>query len=270
MTEYSPPEIWQHDSENGGKWAHINRPTAGAAFEANLERGTNPLQLHSLGTPNGQKVTVMLEELVELGITEAEYDAFMIDIGEGHQFSTGFVALNPNSKIPALYDVEKDTRVFESSSILLYLAEKFGHFLPTDIKARTEAINWLFWSHGGAPFVGGGFGHFYAYAPTKQEYPINRYTMETKRQLDVLDKELNNKDYLAGDDYSIADIAAWAWYGQLVLGRLYKAGDFLQVKHYDNVVRWAQKIAERPAVLRGVQVNTSSGLRERHSPSDFK
>ncbi|SCA56535.1 S-transferase [Candidatus Terasakiella magnetica] len=273
--EYVPPKVWHWDSENGGKWAKINRPIAGATHVKELPEGKHNLQLYSYGTPNGQKVTILLEELLELGVSEAEYDAFLIDIAEGDQFSSGFVDLNPNSKIPALYDAEDGLRVFETSSILLYLAEKFGHFLPTNLAKRTEVMNWLFWSHGSAPFLGGGFGHFYHYAPTRIEYAIDRYAMETKRQLDVLDRELAKKAYLAGDEYSIADIAAWAWYGNLVRGSLYGAGEFLQVKSYENVCRWAEEIWQRPAVQRGRKVNrvwgdSSDQLHERHDASDFQ
>jgi len=272
---YEPPKVWHWNSENGGEWAKINRPIAGATHEADLVQGTHPLQLHSLGTPNGQKVTILLEELLEAGIKDAEYDAYLVNIGEGKQFSSGFVELNPNSKIPALYDVEKDLRVFESSAILLYLAEKFGRFLPTDLAKRTEVLNWLFWSHGAAPFLGGGFGHFYKYAPVKIEYAIDRYSMETKRQLDLLDKELSNKQYVAGDDYTIADMAIWPWYGSLVRGLLYDAGEFLQVDGYTNVCRWAEEIWQRPAVQRGRKVNRTWGepfeqLHERHDASDFE
>lgn len=273
--EYTPPKVWHWDSENGGKWAKINRPIAGATHEKVLPKGEHGLQLYSFGTPNGQKVTILLEELLERGIQDAEYDAFLIDIAEGQQFSSGFVELNPNSKIPALHDVVNDIRVFETSSILLYLAEKFGAFLSNDLKERAETINWLFWSHGAAPFLGGGFGHFYHYAPMKLEYPIDRYAMEVKRQLDLLDKELAQKPYLAGQEYSIADIAAWAWYGNLVRGALYEAEEFLQVRSYKNVCRWADEISQRPAVQRGRKVNRTWGqpdeqLRERHNARDFE
>ncbi|SCA56048.1 S-transferase [Candidatus Terasakiella magnetica] len=273
--EYTPPAVWHWDSENGGKWAKVNRPIAGATHEKELPVGKHNLQLYSYGTPNGQKVTIMLEELLELGVMQADYDAFLIDIAEGEQFSSGFVELNPNSKIPALYDVEEKVRVFETSSILLYLSEKFGHFLPKNPAKRTEVMNWLFWSHGAAPFLGGGFGHFYHYAPVKIEYPIDRYAMEVKRQLDMLDKELVKKPYLAGEKYSIADIAAWAWYGNLVRGAQYGAAEFLQVHTYENVCRWAEKIWQRPAVQRGRKVNRvwgepSEQLRERHDASDFE
>lgn len=271
---YKPPQIWTWDAENGGEWASINRPIAGPTHEATLPRGKHPLQLYSLGTPNGQKVTIMLEELLALGISGAEYDAHLIKISEGDQFSSGFVAVNPNSKIPALFDSETDSRVFESGAILLYLAEKFGHFLPKDAAARTEVLNWLFWLQGSAPYLGGGFGHFYAYAPEKFEYPINRFTMEVKRQLDVLDRELAEHRYLGGEEYSIADIATWPWYGNLVLGKTYDAAEFLQVESYKNVCRWAQEILARPAVQRGRKVNRTWGepaeqLHERHDASDF-
>ncbi|WP_339614837.1 glutathione-dependent disulfide-bond oxidoreductase [uncultured Gilvimarinus sp.] len=274
--EYTPPKVWSFDSESGGTWAKLNRPVAGATFERELPKGKHPLQLHSLATPNGQKVTIMLEELLALGETGAEYDAYLIDIGEGDQFSSGFVDVNPNSKIPALLDCSGATpqRVFESGAILLYLAEKFGQLLPADASARTEALNWLFWLQGSAPYLGGGFGHFYAYAPEKFEYPINRFTMETKRQLDVLDKQLASNRYLAGDTYSIADIATWPWYGGLVLGALYDAGEFLDVTSYTHVRRWAQEILERDAVQRGRIVNRPWGepweqLRERHNAADI-
>ncbi|MCW4153741.1 glutathione-dependent disulfide-bond oxidoreductase [Halomonas sp. 18H] len=273
---YTPPRVWTWEQASGGQFASINRPIAGATHEKALPVGEHPFQLYSLATPNGVKATVMLEELLELGHTTAEYDAWLIRIGDSEQFGSGFVEVNPNSKIPALMDhsTETPTRVFESGAILLYLAEKFGDFLPTAFKARTEALNWLFWQMGSAPFVGGGFGHFYAYAPEKLEYPIDRYAMETKRQLDVLDRHLAENRYLAGDDYSIADIANWPWYGQLVLGRLYDAGEFLQVHTYENVVRWAQDIDARPAVQRGRMVNRTFGepemqLHERHHASDF-
>jgi len=263
-SEYEPPKVWKWNTENGGKFANINRPIAGATHDKELPVGNNPFQLYSLATPNGVKVTVMLEELLALGITEAEYDAYLINIGEGEQFGSGFVEVNPNSKIPALLDTttKEPTRVFESGSILLYLAERFNSFLPKAAKKRTEAINWLFWQMGSAPYLGGGFGHFYAYAPVKIEYCIDRFSMETKRQLDVLDKQLANNDYIAGDEYSIADIAIWAWYGALVLGRLYNAAEFLDVESYKNVLAWAQKIDQRPAVKRE--------LRERHSAEDFE
>ena len=273
--EYTPPKVWTFDAENGGEWAKQNRPTSGATFERALPEGTHNFQLHSLATPNGQKVTIMFEELLELGEKGAEYDAYPINIGEGDQFSSGFVALNPNSKIPAMFDRDADARVFESGNIVLYLAEKFGQLLPKDVKARTEAMNWLFWLQGSAPYLGGGFGHFYAYAPVRYEYPINRFTMETKRQLDVLNQHLAGNRYLAGDEYSIADIVTWPWYGNLVRGETYNAAEFLQVAEYTHVVRWANEIAERPAVKRGRMVNRIFGdnkseqLHERHAASDF-
>ena len=273
-TNYTPPTIWTWDAQSGGQWTHINRPIAGPTHEATLPRGKHPLQLHSLGTPNGQKVTILLEELLALGVTGAEYDAHLIRIGEGQQFSSGFVAINPNSKIPALLDTDTGSRVFESGAILLYLAEKFGHFLPKEQAKRTEVMNWLFWLQGAAPYLGGGFGHFYAYAPEKFEYPINRFTMEVKRQMDVLDRELAEHRYLGGDEYSIADIATWPWYGNLVLGEAYNAAEFLQVQSYNNLRRWAKEVGARPAVQRGRMVNRTSGdpaqqLHERHDASDF-
>ncbi|MDO6825031.1 glutathione-dependent disulfide-bond oxidoreductase [Marinobacter sp. 1_MG-2023] len=272
--QYQPPSVWTWDAENGGEWASINRPVAGPTHEASLPRGKHPLQIYSMGTPNGQKVTIMAEELLAAGETGAEYDAHLIRIGEGDQFSSGFVDINPNSKIPALLDTETGIRVFESGSILLYLAEKFGRFLPKETAARTEVLNWLFWLQGSAPYLGGGFGHFYAYAPEKFEYPIDRFTMEVKRQLDVLDRELAEHRYLGGNEYSIADIATWPWYGNLVLGEAYDAGEFLQVESYKNVRRWAKDILERPAVQRGRIVNRTRGplseqLHERHDASDF-
>ncbi len=272
---YQLPRVWHWDAENGGKWASINRPIAGPTHQATLPRGKHPLQIYSLGTPNGQKVTIMLEELLALGVSAAEYDAHLIKINEGDQFSSGFVEVNPNSKIPALFDAQTGSRVFESGAILLYLAEKFGHFLPKDTAARTEVLNWLFWLQGSAPYLGGGFGHFYAYAPEKFEYPINRFTMEAKRQLDVLDRQLAEHRYLGGDEYSIADIATWPWYGSLVLGTLYGAAEFLQVESYQNLQRWAQEILQRPAVQRGRKVNRTWGepaeqLHERHDASDFE
>jgi GST-like protein len=271
---YTPPEVWTWDAENGGKFASTNRPIAGATHDAPLKVGEHPLQLHSQGTPNGVKVTVMLEELLEAGHAGAEYDAWLIEIGKGDQFGSGFVEINPNSKIPALLDRSgpEPRRVFESGSILLYLAEKFGAFLPADGPARTETLNWLFWQMGSAPYLGGGFGHFYAYAPEKMEYPINRFAMETKRQLDVLDRHLADRTWMNGQDYSIADMAIWPWYGGLVLGRLYNAGTFLDVASYRNVVAWAERIDARPAAQRGRMVNRTSGepaLRERHAASDF-
>ncbi|MGH8438805.1 MAG: glutathione-dependent disulfide-bond oxidoreductase [Pseudomonas sp.] len=273
---YTPPKVWTHDAPSGGEFANINRPVAGPTHDKVLPVGKHPLQLYSLATPNGVKVTILLEELLALGVTEAEYDAWLIRIGEGDQFSSGFVEINPNSKIPALLDrsVEPAIRVFESGSILLYLAEKFGHFLPTDPAGRTETLNWLFWQMGAAPYLGGGFGHFYAYAPEKFEYPINRFTMEAKRQLDVLDRRLSENRYLAGDSYTIADIAIWPWYGQLVRGNLYSAAEFLNVQQYPHVQRWAEKIAKRPAVLRGQRVNRTWGdeetqVPERHQAADL-
>jgi GST-like protein len=274
---YTPPKVWTWGSENGGEFASINRPTAGARFEKALPRGKHPLQLYSLATPNGQKVTILLEELLEVGIHDAEYDAHLIRIMESDQFGSGFVEVNPNSKIPALmdYSTEEPTRVFESGAILLYLADKFSAFIPKDHKGRTECLSWLFWQMGSGPYLGGGFGHFYAYAPEKFEYPIDRFTMEVKRQLDVLDKHLAENDYLAGDEYSIADMAVWPWYGGLVLGKLYDAAEFLDVKSYKNVLRWTNTIAARPAVKRGIKVNRTWGdlanqLHERHDASDFE
>ena len=274
--EYTPAKVWTMDNENGGQWASINRPDSGARHEQALPVGKQPIQLHSLATPNGQKVTIMLEELLAKGVSEAEYDAYLINIGEGEQFSSGFVDINPNSKIPALTDnsTAESIRVFESGNILLYLAEKFGYFLPKDIAARTEVMNWLFWLQGSAPYLGGGFGHFYAYAPEKFEYPINRFAMETKRQLDVLDKQLANNEFIGGDTYSIADIAIWPWYGNLVLGKLYEAAEFLDVASYPHLQRWAKQIDERSAVQRGKIVNRTWGeeweqLHERHSASDI-
>lgn len=275
--EYVPPKVWEWDSESGGKFANINRPIAGPTHDKELQVGKHPLQLYSLATPNGVKVTVMLEELLAAGHTGAEYDAWLINIGDGDQFGSGFVDVNPNSKIPALMDhsTETPTRVFESGAILLYLAEKFGAFLPTDPAARTETLSWLFWQMGSAPYLGGGFGHFYAYAPEKFEYPINRFAMEVKRQLDVLDRRLGESEYLGGAEYTIADIANWAWYGVLAQGKIYDAGEFLQVDSYKNVQRWQKAIAARPAVQRGRMVNRASGplteqLRERHDASDFE
>ncbi|APC13625.1 MULTISPECIES: glutathione-dependent disulfide-bond oxidoreductase [Providencia] len=273
---YVPPKVWQWEQGNGGKFANINRPISGATHEKALPVGKHPLQLYSLGTPNGQKVTIMLEELLALGIKEAEYDAWLINIGEGDQFSSGFVEVNPNSKIPALVDRsgEEPIRVFESGSILTYLAEKFSALLPTTQPERAETFSWLFWQMGSAPFAGGGFGHFYAYAPEKFEYPINRFAMETKRQLDVLDKRLANHKYVAGDSYTIADIAIWPWYGALVKGWLYDAAEFLSVHEYKNVIRWADEVYARPAVQRGRRVNRLQGdpaqqVRERHDASDI-
>jgi len=275
-TPYVPPKVWTHEAPSGGQFANINRPVAGPTHDKELPVGTHPLQLYSLATPNGIKVTILLEELLALGHSGAEYDAWLIRINEGDQFSSGFVDINPNSKIPALLDrsVEPAVRVFESGSILVYLAEKFGAFLATDLATRTETLNWLFWQMGAAPYLGGGFGHFYAYAPEKMEYPINRFTMEAKRQLDVLDQRLAHSEYLAGDDYSIADIAVWSWYGQLALGKLYSAAEFLGVQDYTHVQRWAQSIAQRPAVLRGTRVNRTWGdeasqVPERHQAADL-
>ncbi len=272
---YEPPKVWQWDKENGGKFSNINRPISGATHEKTLPRGEHRFQLYSLATPNGVKVTVMFEELLERGIREAEYDAYPIDIGEGDQFSSGFVAINPNSKIPAMLDTQSDTRIFESGAILLYLAEQFDAFLPKAHSARTEALNWLFWQMGAGPFLGGGFGHFYAYAPEKLKYPIDRYAMETKRQLHLLDTHLANNEFMAGEEYSIADMAIWPWYGVLAQGKLYDAGEFLEVESYQHVQRWTQQIAMRPAVLRGRKVNRAWGnpadqLLERHHASDFE
>lgn len=273
---YEPPTVWLWEDQGGGRFTNINRPIAGATHEQELPVGDRGLQLYSLATPNGVKVTVMLEELIELGISAAEYDAFTINILAGEQFSSGFVSVNPNSKIPALLDLsgEEPIRVFESGAILLYLAEKFGQFIPAKTHERVEAFNWLFWLQGSAPYLGGGFGHFYAYAPSKMEYPINRFTMEIKRQLDLLDKTLAERPYLAGENYSIADIATWPWYGALVRGLLYEAGTFLDVASYTHVNRWADTIAERPAAKRGRLVNRVWGdedkqMRERHSAADF-
>ncbi len=276
-SNYTPPSVWSWNKESGGKFANINRPIAGPTHDKDLPVGKHPLQLYSLATPNGVKVTVMLEELLALGHSDAEYDAWLVDISEGDQFSSGFVACNPNSKIPALMDHSRSTptRVFESGAILLYLAEKFDAFLSSDPAIRTETLNWLFWQMGSAPYLGGGFGHFYAYAPIKIEYAIDRFSMEAKRQLDVLDRHLADNTYLAGDEYSIADIAIWPWYGALALGRLYDAEEFLQVRTYQNVQRWAQAIDQRSAVERGRMVNRSWGepeqqLHERHDASDFQ
>lgn len=276
QSAYTPPAVWKWEAESGGNWAKINRPVAGATHDKELPVGKHPLQLHSLATPNGVKVTVMLEELLALGHAGAEYDAYPIDIGEGDQFGSGFVEINPNSKIPALMDRSTETpvRVFESGAILLYLAEKFDALMPRDLTARTECLSWLFWQMGSAPYLGGGFGHFYAYAPEKIRYCIDRYSMETKRQLDVLDRHLASNTYMSGDEYTIADIAIWPWYGALVLGRLYDAAEFLDVKSYVHVVRWAEAINNRPAVQRGRMVNRAWGepseqLIERHDASDF-
>ena len=275
--EYTPPKVWLWDKESGGKFASINRPIAGATHDKELPVGRHPLQLYSMGTPNGVKVTVMLEELLALGHSGAEHDAWLIRISEGDQFSSGFVAANPNSKIPALIDQSGATplRVFESGAILQYLAEKFGAFLPHSGAARAQCLSWLFWQMGSAPYLGGGFGHFYAYAPAKFEYPINRFAMEVKRQLDVLDRQLADHRFLAGDQFTIADIAVWPWYGALVKGWIYEAGDFLSVQEYQHVQRWTDEIAARPAVQRGRMVNRtfgelSSQLHERHDASDFE
>lgn len=274
---YTPPRVWKWDKESGGRFAKINRPVAGPTHDQELPVGEHPLQLYSLATPNGVKVTVMLEELLAAGHAGAEYDAWLIRIDEGAQFGSGFVGVNPNSKIPAMMDhgTEPPTRVFESASILLYLAEKFGAFLPSDHGRRTECLNWLFWQAGAAPFLGGGFGHFYAYAPEKYEYPINRYTMEVKRQMDVLDRRLADHRYLCGDEYTIADMAVWPWYGALAAGKLYDAGEFLQVESYENLQRWTKEIYEREPVKRGRMVNRAWGdpasqLHERHSAEDFE
>jgi GST-like protein len=276
LSDYAPPKVWIWNKPNGGRFASINRPIAGPTHDKDLPVGRHPLQLYSLGTPNGVKVTVMLEELLALGHAGAEYDAWLIRIGDGDQFGSGFVAANPNSKIPALVDRSGPSpiRVFESGSILMYLAEKFGAFLPTEVGTRAECLSWLFWQMGSAPYLGGGFGHFYAYAPFKIEYAIDRFAMEVKRQLDVLDRRLAESEYLAGGDYTIADIAVWPWYGGLVKGWLYGAAEFLQVQEYKNVQRWADLIGSRPAVKRGRMVNRVSGepssqLHERHDASDF-
>lgn len=277
LSTYTPPQVWQPDTDPGGTWSKINRPVAGATHEQELPVGNHPLQLYSLGTPNGQKVTILLEELLALGIAGAEYDAYPIKINEGDQFGSGFVALNPNSKIPALIDrsTTPETPIFESGSILLYLAEKFGAFLPPEPLERTKCLSWLFWQVGSAPYVGGGFGHFYSYAPTKIKYCIDRFTMETKRQLDVLDRQLADKQYICGEQYTIADMAIWPWYGVLVLGKLYDAGEFLEAQSYTHLLRWAEEMASRPAVQRGRRVNRTWGpeeeqLHERHSASDFE
>lgn len=274
---YTPPKVWTWDADNGGKWASTNRPIAGATHEKTLPVGKNPLQLYSMATPNGVKVTLMLEELLAMGHSGAEYDAYLINIGEGDQFGSDFVEINPNSKIPALMDhsTPVPTRVFESGAILLYLAEKFGALLPSDASLRTECLSWLFWQMGSAPYLGGGFGHFYAYAPFKMEYPIDRFAMETKRQLDVLDQLLAKRDYICGDEYTIADVAIWPWYGATVLGRMYDAAEFLDVKSYTHVMRWAQQIDQREAAARGRMVNRfwgepSEQLHERHDASDFE
>lgn len=277
MSDYVPPKVWRWDQESGGRFAKINRPQSGATHEKALPIGVHPLQLYSLATPNGQKITILLEELLAVGQAGAEYDAFLIDISEGDQFSSGFVELNPNSKIPALLDrsVIPAVRVFESGAILLYLAEKFRAFLPRDPAGRTETLNWLFWQMGSAPFLGGGFGHFYAYAPEKLEYPINRYAMEVKRQLDVLDKRLAAHRFIAGEAYTIADMAIFPWYGALALGEIYgEAATFLEAESYANLQRWARELAARPAVRRGRRVNKIIGpeelqVRERHSAADI-
>ena len=275
-SSYTPPKVWTWDEDkDGGNFGKINRPIAGPTHDKELPVGEHPFQLYSLATPNGVKATVMFEELLEAGHSDAEYDAWLININEGEQFGSGFVDINPNSKIPALLDRSEDppVRVFESGSILLYLAEKFGAFLPKEHAKRTEALNWLFWQMGAGPYLGGGFGHFYAYAPTKQEYPIDRFAMESKRQLDVLDRRLADNEYLAGDEYSIADIAVWPWYGALVLGKVYDAAEFLSVHEYEHVIRWTKQIADRPATQRGRIVNRVWGerqLKERHSAADFE
>jgi GST-like protein len=274
MPTYTPPEVWTWDSESGGRFANINRPIAGATHDKELPRGQHPLQLYSLGTPNGVKVTILLEELLAAGLG-AEYDAFLINITQGVQFGSGFVELNPNSKIPALFDVETGLRVFESGAILLYLAEKYGAFIPADLAGRTECQSWLMWQMGSAPYLGGGFGHFYAYAPEKYQYPIDRFTMEVKRQLDVLNQRLENNTYLCGNEYTIADMAVFAWYGVLLIDDLYSASKFLSVDDYTPAVRWAKSIDARDAVQRGKRVNKTWGpeelqLKERHSAEDFK
>ncbi|MFZ8879341.1 MAG: glutathione-dependent disulfide-bond oxidoreductase [Paracoccaceae bacterium] len=275
-TEYAPPKVWTWEQPNGGVFASINRPIAGSTHDAELPLGKHPFQLYSMGTPNGVKVTIMFEELLAAGHKDAEYDAWLISIGKGDQFGSGFVEINPNSKIPALVDNSGNAplRVFESGSILVHLASKFGAFLPAQLAARTECMNWLFWQMGSAPYLGGGFGHFYAYAPYKMEYPINRFSMEVKRQLDVLDRQLAENPFVAGDQYTIADMAIFPWYGNLALGRQYNAGEFLDVASYKNIVAWAEKLDARPAVKRGRMVNRTSGepheqLRERHDASDF-
>lgn len=274
---YTPPKVWKWEEGNGGKFANINRPVSGATHEKALPKGQHPFQLYSLATPNGVKVTVMLEELIELGIKEAEYDAYTVNIMEGEQFGSDFVAINPNSKIPALMDVstQPETRIFESGAILVYLAEKFDAFLPSDPAKKANVMSWLMWQMGATPMLGGGFGHFYAYAPAKYQYPIDRYTMEVKRQLDVLDKQLENNTFIAGEDYTIADIAIWPWYGALVNNEVYEAAEFIEAHTYKNVIRWAKEISQRPAVKRGRIVNKAWGnpneqLLERHSMDDFK
>lgn len=277
MTTYTPPKVWKWDQENGGKFAKINRPISGATFEKDLPVGDNPFNLYSVATPNGVKVTILFEELLELGIKDAEYDAWLINIFDGDQFGSGFTDINPNSKIPALVDRsgDKPVRIFESGAILLYLAEKFSAFVPSDPAQKAECLSWLFWQMGSAPYLGGGFGHFYAYAPEKFEYPIDRFTMEVKRQLDVLDKHLADNTYLCGDDYTIADMAIYPWYGVLVQGLLYDAAEFLDVSSYQHVNRWSDLIKQRPAVIRGRKVNRVWGtpeeqVPERHSAADFK
>lgn len=276
-SSYTPPKVWQWDSASGGKFANINRPIAGATHEKELPKGKHPFQLYSLATPNGVKVTILFEELLALGIKEAEYDAYLIDISEGDQFSSGFVDVNPNSKIPALVDNSGAERLclFESGAMLLHLAEKFDAFIPKDVAGRAQCLSWLFWQVGSGPFLGGGFGHFYAYAPEKFEYPINRFAMEVKRQLDVLDKHLEHNRYMCGEQYTIADMAIWPWYGALVLNKVYEAAEFLQVHTYKHLNRWTNEINEREAVIRGKMVNRSWGeedeqLPERHSADDFK
>ncbi|NMP30017.1 glutathione-dependent disulfide-bond oxidoreductase [Thalassotalea sp. M1531] len=276
-SKYEPPKVWTWDSESGGKFANINRPISGATHDKELPVGKHTLQLYSLATPNGVKVTIMLEELLAAGFTGAEYDAFIVDIMAGDQFSSGFVSVNPNSKIPALFDRSEGdgTPLFESGAILIYLAEKFGAFLPTETGLRAQCLSWVMWQMGSAPYLGGGFGHFYAYAPEKFEYPINRFAMEIKRQLDLLDKHLASNEYMCGDQYTIADMAIWPWYGVLVQGKLYDAAEFLDVASYKNLVRWAEQVGNRPAVERGRMVNRAWGdpaeqLRERHDASDFE
>ena len=275
--EYTPPKVWKWDAQDGGRFTKINRPVAGATHEKELPVGDNPLQLYSLATPNGVKVTILLEELLQLGKTDAEYDAYFVNIGEGDQFGSGFVSVNPNSKIPALLDVSTDppTRVFESGAILVYLAEKYGAYLPTEASARAECMSWLFWQMGSAPYLGGGFGHFYSYAPVKIEYCIDRFAMEVKRQLDVLDRNLADRRFLCGDEYNISDMAVYSWYGNMVLNNQYDAAEFLDVSSYTNVVRWATEIEARPAVARGRRVNRVWGpeeerVLERHSPADLE
>ena len=277
MTTYTPPKVWTWDQESGGRFASINRPIAGPTHDKELPVGEHPFQLYSLATPNGVKVTVLFEELLEAGVRDAEYDAWLINIQDGDQFSSGFVDVNPNSKIPALLDRSSPTptRIFESGAIMIHLAEKFGKFLPSEPSRRAECLSWLMWQMGSAPFLGGGFGHFYAYAPEKYEYPINRYTMEVKRQLDVLNRQLSDKKFICGDDYTIADMAIWPWYGAAVTNKIYEAAEFLDAHIYENVIRWTNEIAERPAVQSGRMVNRAWGepasqLRERHSAEDFQ